>query len=252
MPHFNPRSPCGERQLRTAFQIQKFYISIHAPRAGSDGNLRLHCPLHCQISIHAPRAGSDPSLLLVQGGLTHISIHAPRAGSDAPTAPICSMRAAFQSTLPVRGATSTAIVGMRWQTIFQSTLPVRGATARTRSVCSVWYYFNPRSPCGERRRTVWVQHTEIAISIHAPRAGSDVYRFLGWSTLFISIHAPRAGSDKWLTCLSGGGDNFNPRSPCGERRDMSVNGASSPNDYFNPRSPCGERQRRCPKRNRLF
>ena len=129
MPHFNPRSPCGERQLRTAFQIQKFYISIHAPRAGSDGNLRLHCPLHCQISIHAPRAGSDPSLLLVQGGLTHISIHAPRAGSDAPTAPICSMRAAFQSTLPVRGATSTAIVGMRWQTIFQSTLPVRGATS---------------------------------------------------------------------------------------------------------------------------
>ena len=85
---------------------------------------------------------------------------------------------------------------MRWQTIFQSTLPVRGATARTRSVCSVWYYFNPRSPCGERRRTVWVQHTEIAISIHAPRAGSDPHPgSCGYLGRLISIHAPRAGSD---------------------------------------------------------
>ena len=125
--NFNPRSPCGERRLGSWNWTLLFHISIHAPRAGSDSfrSLLLFC---CYISIHAPRAGSDPSLLLVQGGLTHISIHAPRAGSDAPTAPICSMRAAFQSTLPVRGATSTAIVGMRWQTIFQSTLPVRGAT----------------------------------------------------------------------------------------------------------------------------
>ena len=193
------------------------HISTHAPRAGSDSKARytfrraeifqstlpvrgataervLTADLQA-ISIHAPRAGSDPSLLLVQGGLTHISIHAPRAGSDAPTAPICSRRAAFQSTLPVRGATSTAIVGMRWQTIFQSTLPVRGATARTRSVCTVWYYFNPRSPCGERRRTVWVQHTEIAISIHAPRAGSDGGTLYKQHHIGISIHAPRAGSD---------------------------------------------------------
>ena len=212
------------------------------------------------LSVQGATSGQQ-----VPGVLCHISTHAPRAGSDSFVLLSRSRNFTFQSTLPVRGATSTAIVGMRWQTIFQSTLPVRGATARTRSVCSVWYYFNPRSPCGERphgripgsrflhfnprspcgeRRSGSAGADDShSISIHAPRAGSDVYRFLGWSTLFISIHAPRAGSDKWLTCLSGGGDNFNPRSPCGERRDMSVNGASSPNDYFNPRSPCGERLR---------
>ena len=79
------------------------------------------------------------------------------------------------------------------------------------------------------------------ISIHAPRVGSDpvAVRFPCISTLFqstlpvwgatnlfeegeqavwISIHAPRVGSDRgaalFLWCLR----DFNPRSPCGERR----------------------------------
>ena len=217
MPHFNPRSPCGERQLRTAFQIQKFYISIHAPRAGSDPGAGSVPPGCCRdfnprspcgerplltahqnrpdaISIHAPRAGSDLALVVDELDLA-ISIHAPRAGSDVAGNMIRRPSSSFQSTLPVRGATPVQRGVQRGRIYFnprspcgerppkgssrpiykrfQSTLPVRGATARTRSVCSVWYYFNPRSPCGERRRTVWVQHTEIAISIHAPRAGSD-------------------------------------------------------------------------------
>ena len=33
-------------------------ISIHAPLAGRDGDLCLHCSL-CDISIHAPLAGRD-------------------------------------------------------------------------------------------------------------------------------------------------------------------------------------------------
>ena len=40
-------------------------------------------------------------------------------------------------------------------------------------------------------------------------------------------------------------DNFNPRSPCGERRLKTSPGGTPPN--FNPRSPCGER-RGCPLR----
>ena len=56
----------------------------------------------------------------------------------------------FQSTLPVRGATSCAI-GRTVLLIFQSTLPVRGAT-------------QPRQPF----------LPPVNISIHAPRAGSDV------------------------------------------------------------------------------
>ena len=57
------------------------------------------------------------------------------------------------------------------------------------------------------------------ISIHAPRAGSDARCICRIYTLRrISIHAPRAGSDNIpvLSALEHG--NFNPRSPCGERR----------------------------------
>ena len=81
------------------------YISIHAPRAGSD-----LLPVQQQgqalpISIHAPRAGSDVPCGLPHGNEKHISIHAPRAGSDQAESLAAAVALGFQSTLPVRGAT---------------------------------------------------------------------------------------------------------------------------------------------------
>ena len=55
----------------------------------------------------------------------------------------------------------------------------------------------------------------------------------------ISIHAPHAGSDYCGSIDFADDGDFNPRSPCGERR-----GKPYTTDYkhnFNPRSPCGER-----------
>ena len=126
MPHFNPRSPCGERLGPATTGILKDCISIHAPRVGSDGaignlidtaldfNPRSPCgerhgwliglAVVRYISIHAPRVGSDIILMPIWLKPT-ISIHAPRVGSDR---------------LPV---------------------PARPLIS----------YFNPRSPCGERR-----------------------------------------------------------------------------------------------------
>ena len=125
-----------------------------------------------------------------------ISIHAPRTGSD-------------------RKWCTTLL----WGWSFQSTLPARGAT---RTACKHFRYvgnFNPRSPHGERLPAVLRPQYSHAISIHAPRTGSDVcgvfYLFVAHaifqSTLpargatfvtsdnspfaIISIHAPRTGSD---------------------------------------------------------
>ena len=78
-----------------------------------------------------------------------ISIHAPREGSDRPNRPRSGQISAFQSTLPVRGATRNPgafFVPER----FQSTLPVRGATEQA---------------------VIYCHYTQI--SIHAPREGSD-------------------------------------------------------------------------------
>ena len=125
-PNFNPRSPQGERlnagmALAYLSQFQStlpaggatrsvclncgsYFISIHAPRRGSDSRIirctRLHSDFNprspqgerlrqfrihrtgSMISIHAPRRGSDTTFRLKP--IIHgISIHAPRRGSDA-------------------------------------------------------------------------------------------------------------------------------------------------------------------------
>ena len=78
---------------------------------------------------------------------------------------------------------------------FQSTLPARGATLIRWVCCRGFFHFNPRSPHGERRRCFSSTCIAIAISIHAPRTGSDAVGREPRKTETISIHAPRTGSD---------------------------------------------------------
>ena len=79
-----------------------------------------------------------------------------------------------------------------------------------------------------------------AISIHAPRVGSDRGCYRKCLRQFISIHAPRVGSDLSSEIQPSDKVDFNPRSPCGERLSSACVHAIVLS-YFNPRSPCGER-----------
>ena len=128
------------------------------------------------------------------GSLYTISIHAPLAGSDFSFRP-----------------------GMSCVTSFQSTLPLRGATSRGLAKRAGGRYFNPRSPCGERHGTDNRGHHQGDISIHAPLAGSDPDQGRHERLRHISIHAPLAGSDAAPPERRTSGRYFNPRSPCGER-----------------------------------
>ena len=176
--YFNPRSPHGERHLVMAKRGLDGIISIHAPRTGSDaipsvtGGER-------KISIHAPRTGSDASENHAQGN-HHISIHAPRTGSDTVMVANPLLPPIFQSTLPARGATRTSsyicICGR-----FQSTLPARGATTAAYTASTALENFNPRSPHGERPIDALDTSAALAISIHAPRTGSDVWARRYWT-----------------------------------------------------------------------
>ena len=79
--------------------------------------------------------------------------------------------------------------------LFQSMLPVRGATWNGKDCPRTIRDFNPCSPCGERPDDLFRLGAVKGISIHAPRAGSDLRSDLPASHQNISIHAPRAGSD---------------------------------------------------------
>ena len=191
--HFNPRSPCGERQTCSGMGSSSRYFNPRSPCGERPELMRLTIGSTRTISIHAPRVGSDAGL---RGDFMSkkISIHAPRVGSDGgrgekqrevgyfnPRSP-CGERHHLRREL---------VPGF----LFQSTLPVWGATPPC--ACAAW---------------------TGRISIHAPRVGSDnsqtksfLFCTVFQSTLpvwgatyastwlngrrWISIHAPRVGSD---------------------------------------------------------
>ena len=58
--------------------------------------------------------------------------------------------------------------------------------------------------------------------------------------MLISIHTPLAGSDSPSNAVRSASSDFNPHSPCGERRTRVRKTGSA--RHFNPHSPCGERR----------
>ncbi len=82
-----------------------FHISIHAPRAGSDECFALGRAVVCAISIHAPRAGSDIDGEWLTTRETNFNPRSPCGERHYLKERPCDIWA-FQSTLPVRGATA--------------------------------------------------------------------------------------------------------------------------------------------------
>ena len=137
-------------------------------------------------------------------------------GSDLGDVGAQSVTAGFQSTLPVWGATITDFLLVQLHNI-SIHAPRVGSDKPSARNGSAETYFNPRSPCGERR----------------PRR-------TGASTM--ENFNPRSPCGERPIGIR---DNvkhryFNPRSPCGERPPVD-NPQGGDFKYFNPRSPCGER-----------
>ena len=103
--HFNPRSPCGERQHLTIHAAQQPQFQSTLPVWGATDRAQIR-----------PRLKLFQSTLPVWGA-TRLTSHRWRL-----------LR--FQSTLPVWGAT-LAVLALAFSPVFQSTLPVWGATDTT-------------------------------------------------------------------------------------------------------------------------
>ena len=169
--HFNPRSPHGER------------------RGCASGRRRL-----CRISIHAPRTGSDDTLLGSLVLLRHFNPRSPHGERPAKARRDSASRQ-FQSTLPARGATSSA-TGFVSSPIISIHAPRTGSDRQAAHAIYLLKNFNPRSPHGERPRTV--KATKQSTRHFNPR----------------SPHGERQGAEQNFPRHC----NFNPRSPHGERR----------------------------------
>ena len=124
----------------------------------------------------------------------------------------------FQSTRPVRGATHCI------QSLFVSPsvsihAPRAGRDFRLPPYPRRFEVSIHAPRAGRDGRVTYLKY-EIVVSIHAPRAGRDLCRLLPCDTWDVSIHAPRAGRDSSLFPKQCSSNGFNPRAPCGARRQM--------------------------------
>ena len=237
--YFNPRAPHGARLPRRAPASASVHFNPRAPHGARLAPCIAQL-LPVVISIHAPRMGRDGSG--AGSGLSSADFN-PRAphGARRPTALFAVGLLTFQSTRPAWGATPTATAVTMSPAGFQSTRPAWGATGAQQL---------------ERRR--------LAISIHAPRMGRDMWDSW-WSEgdEDISIHAPRMGRDIAAHTPRMEAIYFNPRAPHGARRICVITPYSSCifqstrpawgatpeiptgriySGDFNPRAPHGARQ----------
>ena len=240
---FYPRSPRGERlhERRGDASDKKFlstlpargatdtrrrpnirsWISIHAPREGSDWVVQTHYDAASKISIHAPREGSDITHIITTTFLLYFYPRSPRGERPDATSQRCA-GLPISIHAPREGSDMEGSTGRQQNTKFLSTLPARGAT-----------HFRA------------VDEAVRWISIHAPREGSDSFSVPGVSLPPpISIHAPREGSDPAGRTKGRKTGYFYPRSPRGERP-QSISPTKAELADFYPRSPRGERQQMC-------
>ena len=148
---FNPRSPCGERLKICEFIFFFFYFNPRSP-CGERPNTGLTNKHDEDISIHALLAESDLKDAALDIWSYDISIHALLAESDGSGYSVLSASVLFQSTLSLRRATYCF----------------------SRKSSSL-FYFNPRSPCGERHFGIFISDKADRISIHALLAESDPF-----------------------------------------------------------------------------
>ena len=126
-----------------------------------------------------------------------ISIHAPHAGCDA-----------------LSGKTNW------WEAPFQSTHPMRGATKNRVRVMRGGFNFNPRTPCGVRPIHVDEQpHEQQFQSTHPMRSATRICLWMLLLVLFQSTH-PMRGATTLMAILKLLTLHFNPRTPCGVRREV--------------------------------
>ncbi|AUD71349.1 Hypothetical protein NRBB04_1388 [Bifidobacterium breve] len=236
---FNPRSPDGERRDQEMRRVMRIVISIHAPRMGSDrpsqtcsrSAVRFQSTLPGWGATRPPCRSWNPS-----------QYFNPRSPDGERLMPwdADNRVVAFQSTLPGWGATLPTLSGCGLFHVFQSTLPGWGATLSAGRLQYPIHHFNPRSPDGERRCAEFGRGHFGAISIHAPRMGSDAVPNLDVATLAL-----------FQSTLPGWGATIRIQGGCGNRFQSTLPGWGATESkrylptgrsYFNPRSPDGERR----------
>ena len=123
--NFNPRTPCGVRQMLLCLRFGVMSFQSTHPVRGATGGHR-HKPITLQISIHAPRAGCDSRQRFSQ----------PTGNNFNPRTP-CGVRLSL-------------VVSPSISSHFNPRTPCGVRLGYRATASQTAQYFNPRTPCGVR------------------------------------------------------------------------------------------------------
>ena len=240
-------------------------ISIHALLAESDGG-RQRCKTKRGISIHALLAESDrwhwPDRQSFSRFLSTLSLRRATEGRRArycyggyfyPRSPCGERRADIDGAAAILGFLST--LSLRRATFPQlgviqavANISIHALLAESDNLIIfnslLVSYFYPRSPCGERLRTIMSQPAPWAfLSTLSLRRATHAIEHRHKPNRYFYPRSPCGERPHHPMRQNRTSVHFYPRSPCGERPVPTLQPWHAANFY--PRSPCGERQRAC-------
>ena len=146
------------------------------------------------ISIHAPRVGSDHPRSPTSVPFQNFNPRSP-CGERPRVRKTVFPKSLFQSTLPVWGATRISSSVFLRMGCISIHAPRVGSDLRFDVCFSLEVDFNPRSPCGERLITSRFLKMRPSFQSTLPVWGATSMILPSCISVFISIHAPRVGSD---------------------------------------------------------
>ena len=196
--YFNPRIPCGMRRPIELSVLTFITISIHASHAG------------CDLSYGRWRHSTDNFNPRIPCGMRQNYTY------------VIYPELVFQSTHPMRDATSTFVLISSYNKWFQSTHPMRDATQPSYYPDSQ-YKFQSTHPMRDATIQQICEQLRIDISIHASHAGCDEKLTIKATKYrkFQSTHPMRDATLK-LNKQDTRYVDFNPRIPCGMRPALQV------------------------------
>ena len=248
-------------------------ISIHAPREGSDYCRQAYFVYYPYFNPRSPR-GERRRAKLKNLYANYISIHAPREGSDMRDNLLRASHKRFQSTLPARGATAPHNSYYHDEQI-SIHAPREGSDVPFAYKKRRSFYFNPRSPRGERLKGFCKKSLCFLFQSTLPaRGATDMGIIAKKRWIDFNPRSPR-GERLWELSTDSGGAIFQSTLPARgatlgvkhrqrrgdisihaprEGSDLHLRGGRPPRGNFNPRSPRGERrfERHCAGKGKRF
>ena len=229
-------APHAGRDSRECLPRRCQEVSIHAPHAGRDRSCSCSS-VSVRVSIHAPHAGRDNNARRCVRARFSFNPRAP-CGARLVVALTILRRSCFNPRAPCGARLPIQTVSPRLPG-FQSTRPMRGATV-PRGAVLYHYFVSIHAPHAGRDGTEHDFVIRFCVSIHAPHAGRDYHHQEDQGGKRVSIHAPHAGRDSICSCqrMIEGVSIHAPHAG----RDRALFGKILPVIGFNPRAPCGARR----------